>query len=102
MLQMEKLNSQKKFCIDESFKLKLTKICLPSGGGRRRINMYPFAKRKKTAHSIVSVNIGGNLCLPAALFLGKFRLTHDVGGAERNTWFNLIRKEHARLLEEKV
>ena len=61
MLQMEKLNSQKKFCIDESFKLKLTKIWLSSGGGRRRISMYLFAKRKKTANSIVTLNTGGNL-----------------------------------------
>ena len=39
LAQMERLNSSKKFCIDESFKIRLTKITLPSGGGKRRINM---------------------------------------------------------------
>ena len=47
MLQMERLNSQKKFCIVESFKLKLTKICLPSGGSNRRIKMRTFRQAKK-------------------------------------------------------
>ena len=40
--------------------------------------------------------------MPAALFLGKFHLTHDVGGVEANTWKNLRRADRARLLEEKV
>ena len=89
LAQMERLNSSKKFCIDESFKIRLTKITLPSGGGKRRINMYPFAKRKRASHSIVTVSVGGNLCLPAALFLGKYRFTHDVAGAGENNWKNL-------------
>ena len=85
LAQIERLNSSKKFCIDESFKIKLTKITLPSGGQKRRINMYPFAKRKRTANSIVTVTVAGNLCLPAALYLGKYRLTHDATGARRSS-----------------
>ena len=51
LLQMEKLNSQKNFRIDETFRAKITKISLPGGGGKRRINMYPLAKRKRAANS---------------------------------------------------
>ena len=40
LLQMEKLNSQKKFKIDDTFRAKITKISLFGGGGKRRINMY--------------------------------------------------------------
>ena len=102
LAQMERLNSSKKFCIDESFKIKLTKITLPGGGGKRRINMYPFAKRKRTANSVVAVSVGENLCLPAALYLGKYRLTHNVSGAGKSTWISLRRVDHAHVLEQKV
>ena len=34
LLQMEKLNPQKKFRIDETFRAKITKISLPGGGGK--------------------------------------------------------------------
>ena len=93
LLQMEKLNSQKKFKIDESFRAKITKISLPGGGGKRRINMYPLTKRKRAAHSIVTVSVGSNLCLPACLYLGKFRQTHDVRGWSRDAWINLTRAD---------
>ena len=99
---MERLNSQKKFKIDDSFRAKITKISLPGGGGKRRIIMYPLAKRKRAAHSIVTVNVGGNLCLPAALYLGKYRQTHDVSGWDKNTWYGLIKSSRAHLLEQKV
>ena len=102
LAQMERLNSSKKFCIDESFKIRLTKITLPGGGGKRRINMYPFAKRKRLANSIVTVSVGGNLCLPAALFLRKYRLTHDIAGAGENDWKNLRRADGSHRLEQKV
>ena len=62
---MEKLNSQKKFKIDETFRAKITKISLPGGGGKRRIYMYPLAKRKRAANIIVTVSVGGrSACLP--------------------------------------
>ena len=71
LLQMEKLNSQKKFKIDDTFRAKMTKISLPGGGAKRRIIKYPLPKRKRAAHSMVTVSVGGNLCLPACLYLGK-------------------------------
>ena len=71
LAQMERLNSSKKFCIDESFKIRLTKVTLTGGGGKRRVTMYPFAKRKRLANSIVTVSVGGNLCLHATLYLGN-------------------------------
>ena len=61
LLQMEKLKTQKKFKINDTFRAKITKISLPGGGGKRRIIMYPLAKRKGAAHSIVTVSVGGNL-----------------------------------------
>ena len=64
--------------------------------------MYPLQNRLQAAHSIVTVNVGGNLCLPAALYLGKYRLTQDVSGAGRNTWKNLIRADGAHRLEQRV
>ena len=64
--------------------------------------MYPLQNRLRAAHSIVTVNVGGDLCLPAALYLGKYRLTHDVSGAGRNTWKNLIRADRSPLLEQRV
>ena len=81
--------------------VKITKISLPSGGGRRA-KMYPLQNRLRAAHSIVTVNVGGDLCLPAALYLGKYRLTHDISGPGRNTWWNLIRADRSQLLEQKV
>ena len=83
--------------------VKITKISLPSGGNPgRRAKMYPLQNRMRAAHSTVTVNVGGDLCLPAALYLGKYRLTHDISGAERNTWWNLIRADGAHRLEQKV
>ena len=64
--------------------------------------MYPLTKRKRAAHSIVTVSVGGNLCLPACLHLGKYRQTHDVGGWDRDAWKNLTRAERKHLLEQKV
>ena len=64
--------------------------------------MYPLQNRLRAAHSIVTVNVGGELCLPAAFYLGKYRLTHDVSGAGRNTWSNLIRADGAHRLEQRV
>ena len=64
--------------------------------------MYPLQDRLRAAHSIVTVNVGGDLCLPAALYLGKYRLTHDISGAGRNTWWNLIRADRSQLLEQNV
>ena len=70
LLQMEKLNSQKRFKTDETFRAKITKISLTHGGEKRRLNMYPLAKRKRAAHGIVTVSEGSTLCLPACLYLG--------------------------------
>ena len=64
--------------------------------------MYPFAKRKRASHSIVAASVGENLCLPAALYLGKYRPTHDVAGAGRNNWSNLALADGAHRLEQKV
>ena len=64
--------------------------------------MYPPQNRLRAAHRIVTVNVGGNLCLPAALYLGKYRLIHDVSGSGRNTWKNLIRADGAHRLEQRV
>jgi len=64
--------------------------------------MYPLQNRLRAAHSIVTVNVGGDLCLPAALYLGKYRLTHDVSGAGRNTWSSLIRADRSDVLKQKV
>ena len=83
--------------------MEITKISLPSGGTPcRSAKMYPLQNRLRAAHSIVTVNVGGDLCLPAALYLGKYRLTHDISGAGRNTWWNLIRADRSQLLEQKV
>ena len=64
--------------------------------------MYPLAKRKRAANSIVTVSVGGNLCLPSCLYLGKYRQTHDVTGSDRNTWYNMIRADGKHRLEQKV
>ena len=83
--------------------VKTTKISLPRGGNPgRRAKMYPLQNRMRAAHSIVTVNVGGDLCLPAALYLGKYRHTHDVSGAERNTWCSLIRADRSGALKQKV
>ena len=77
MAQTEKLNSSRKFKIDESFEIRLTKVTNFHGGKRQHV--HTTADRKRMSRSLVAIHVGQNLCLPAALYLGKFRLTKKVG-----------------------
>ena len=54
--------------------------------------------------SLVVVHVGQNLCLAASLFLGKFRLTHEVekGGVDYRSWKHLINKKSIGRVECEV
>ena len=94
------MNSQNKLCVDDSFRLRLFRIIMPAGGkSSKRKNLTIKMDRKRFAGSIVTVFIGNNLCLPAALLLGEFRLTHDIsqGDVDRSNWKALT---HPKRLEK--
>jgi len=89
MQKIEMMNSQQKFRIDEAFTIEISRTIPPSGGGgEKRKHCYDLASRKRFSSSLVAVQVGQNLCLPAAVFLGVFRLTHDVshGHVDANEW----------------
>ena len=100
LAQTEKLNSSKKFKIDKSFRLRVDRVQHHAGGGRR-LNIHTTVDRNRISKSLVTVHVGSSLCLPAALFIGKFRLTHDVqqGQADYRSWENLVSKRKVVALE---
>jgi len=103
MQKMEMMNSQQKFRIDEAFTIEISRTIPPSGGGgEKRKHCYDLASRKRFSSSLVAVQVGQNLCLPAAVFLGVFRLTHDVGHGhvDANEWRQVKDKCHSRLTQE--
>ena len=104
LAQTEKLNSSKKFKIDESFRLRITRVKYLAGGNKKRKYIHASVDRKRMSHSLVSIHVGHNLCLPAALFLGKFRLTRQIreGEVDHNRWKNLRREDRKEQLEEEV
>jgi hypothetical protein len=77
MQKIELLNSQLKLVVDGSFRIDISRTVIPQGGGRPK-NIYTKRDRKRWAKSLVTISVPDNLCLPAALCLGKFRLTHDI------------------------
>ena len=102
MAQMEILNSSKKFRIDKSFRIRLTKVSNVHGG--KRLYVHSTADRNRMSKSLIAVHVGHNLCLPAALYLGKFRLTKQVGVGEVDyqAWKNIRRKDRVNKLEQLV
>ena len=104
LTQTEKLNSSKKFKIDESFRLRITRVKYLPGGNKKRQHVHASVDRKRMSHSLVSIHVGQNLCLPAALFLNKFRLTHQIreGEADYAMWKNLRREYRKEQLEREV
>ena len=100
MQKIELLNSQNKLCVDDSFRLRLFRTVMPAGGKTsKRKHLTIKSDRKRFAGSVVTVSVGNNLCLPAALILGEFRLTHDItqGAADYSNWKSLI---HPNRLEK--
>ena len=69
LVQWQKLNSSRKFNIDESFFIRLTRSRLPGDSGR--VHIHSSVDRRRMATSVVSVHADG-LCLPTALYLGRF------------------------------
>lgn len=103
LAQTEKLNSSKKFKIDDSFRIKIQRVKYVIGGKNGdRQNIHSTVDRKRCARSLVSVHVGNNLCLPAALYLGKYRITHDVAGEDKNRWKVLYAKPSVGRLERLV
>ena len=100
--QVKALNSQKRFKVDETFKIKIIKIRRPSGGGARRTHAHTTIDRNRMAKSLVTVKVSRNLCLPTALFLGHYRLVNDVTGEGKAAWDNLNNKGRTAALERKV
>ena len=81
MARVELMNSSQCFNIDESFKIKITQVKMPSGGGKHPKHMHCKRDRKRMSRSVVSVHVGKNLDLPAALWLGRYRQEHNVTSA---------------------
>jgi len=86
------INSQKKFKIDESFTLRITRCTLSLRGGRKRRYTHDSESRKRFANSIISIVVGQKLCLPAALYVGHYRLTHNIKQGEEHytQWKKII------------
>ena len=99
--QMKALNSQKRFKVDETFKIKIINIRRPSGGTSKRVHAHSTIDRSRMAKSIVTVKVSRNLCLPTALFLGHYRLTNDITGQGKTAWDNLNKKDRTAALERK-
>ncbi len=95
------INSQKKFKIDDTFTIRVTRSVMPAGGSGKRRFHHDTESRKRFAGSIVAVKVDKNLCLPAALFLGHFRLTHSIkqGQQDYRTWKNLTDNRNTKKLE---
>ena len=102
--QTEKLNSQKKLEIYESFRLRITRVKYLTGGNKKRKHVHTSVDRKRMCKSLVTVHVGQNLCLPAAHFLSKLRLTHQIrqGEVDYGAWKNFGREERKEQLEVKV
>jgi hypothetical protein len=109
MQKLEMMNSQQKFRIDEKFTIGISRTVPPSGGGRnKRKHDLNIDSRKRYASTLVTVQVDRNLCLPAAMFLGVYRLTHDVKRSDGETaegeyfrdWRQLTDKCHSRLTKE--
>lgn len=99
--KVELLNPQNKFKIDNSFRIHISRTVKPSRSSNKRRNVHAEIDRKRFATSIVTISAGDDLFLPAALVLGKYRLTYDVAktGANGMRWSNLIRKSRTKKLE---
>lgn len=97
MQKVELLDSQTKFKIDNSFGIKISWTVIPFGGSNKRKNVHTKVDRKIFANLIVTVLVGENLCLPAALMFGKFRLAHNVSAEWQHgaKWKDVI-KNHAQ------
>src|SRR5208283_3472124 len=101
MPRVELMNSSQCFNIDETFKIKITQVKMPSGGGKHPKHMHCKRDRKRMPRSVVSVHVGKNLCLPASLYLGRYRQEHDVATApHKKKWKNLIDKKRIVKLEK--
>ncbi|XP_065223580.1 uncharacterized protein LOC135847791 [Planococcus citri] len=88
------IQSNKSFLSDEPFKIKVTRVRMPNGEGRRRkfdnLPYEPFCKKKT---SIITIdNPHDNLCLPRALVVGQALVHKDDG---KNAWnhYDLIIKK---------
>lgn len=92
--KIELLNSQNKFRVDNSFGIHLSRTVIPRGGSNTRKHVHTEVDRKRSSHSVVPVSAGNNLCLPAALCLGKYELTHNIsnGGEHIEELKSLFRK----------
>ena len=101
--QTEFINSSKKFKVDETFKIKITRVSNMQGGARPK-HIHATVDRNRMSNSLVSVHVGSNLCLPASLYLGKFRMTHNnkTGEADYRTWKHLVEKQRTTRLEKLI
>lgn len=100
--RVQLMNSSKSFSLDDSFKIKITQIRIPAGGARAT-NVHCKYDRARMSLSLVTVCVSNNLCLPAALFLGAFRLEHDVTKIpHKSQWINLIRKDRPNAREREA
>ena len=102
MQKVALLNSQKKLCVDNSFRIRIFRTEIPRGGTNKRKYVHVARDRKRLAKSFVTVGVEKNLCLPAALVLGKFRLTHDITkgmGTAYSKWKSLTHLQRPQNLE---
>ncbi|XP_055353927.1 uncharacterized protein LOC129599656 [Paramacrobiotus metropolitanus] len=101
--RIELLNSGQKLVIDDSFTIRIWRSIMPAGGSWFLRHQYVKHDKNRFKTSIVSVRVNNNLCLPAALFLGKFRLTHDLQVPQhKNKWNNYIRSDRTANLEDQA
>lgn len=92
MQKIELLNSQNQFKIDSGFGIHIFRTVIPQEGGKRK-HVHTKLDQKRFSESIVTGSVGENPCLPAALVLGKYRLTHGVSrkGVDGVAWGALIK-----------
>ncbi|XP_055339180.1 uncharacterized protein LOC129588818 [Paramacrobiotus metropolitanus] len=79
--------------LDDTFTIRIFRTVMPSGGSWKRKHRHIARDAKRFCKSIVTVRADDNLCLPAALYLGKYRLTHDVQDQYKNQWKHLYSKD---------
>ncbi|XP_055338441.1 uncharacterized protein LOC129588301 [Paramacrobiotus metropolitanus] len=89
-----KINSGGLFCIDDSLRLIIQRTVIPAGGAAKRKHIHSSHDRKRFARSIVQVNVGKNLCLPACLVLGQ---CHHDPNKDRAYWRTLTNKTSLKL-----
>ena len=93
------LQSDESIAFDDFIEITFQHIEIPTGGYRPTHLHVAYANARKHLKSIVQINVADNLCLPAAILLGKLRLEQ---GATSTEYKSLTRSRTVRVLAKEA